>query len=217
MYVGGNRSPRRKPTLSTGAPGGNLRCQRESPYLYHMRNGFDRESNTRPPRWPALMLISNIDLTTAPLWQHVFGMIIPNENHCIHVFNQRDKLICNEMARAIELTSDCFCCLGLRTLMVDWFCKPQWNAKNTRSLSILLFVEVDSLSILCTYVIIVLLLGIFTRAPRPAATRGRPWWRPFYFPGGALPLWLFMIPAPSGSHLECLKCVKTYGKTFYWP
>jgi hypothetical protein len=47
MYVGGNR---RKPTLSE-------------------RNGFDRESNPRPPRWPALMLISNIDLTTAPLWQ----------------------------------------------------------------------------------------------------------------------------------------------------
>jgi hypothetical protein len=37
--------------------------------LYHMRNGFDRESNPRPQRWQALMLISNIELTTAPLWQ----------------------------------------------------------------------------------------------------------------------------------------------------
>jgi hypothetical protein len=36
---------------------------------HHMRNGFDRESNPRPQRWPALMIISNIDLTTAPLWQ----------------------------------------------------------------------------------------------------------------------------------------------------
>jgi hypothetical protein len=34
-----------------------------------MRNGFDRESNPRPQRRRALMLISNIDLTTAPLWQ----------------------------------------------------------------------------------------------------------------------------------------------------
>jgi hypothetical protein len=34
--------------------GGNL--------CYHMRNRFDRESNPRPHRWPALMLISNIDL-----------------------------------------------------------------------------------------------------------------------------------------------------------
>jgi hypothetical protein len=28
---------------------------------------------------------------------------------------------------------------------------------------------------------------------------------------------VIMIPAPSGSHLKCLKCVKTYGKTSYWP
>jgi hypothetical protein len=38
-----------------------------------MRNGLDRESNSRPQRWPALMLISNIDLTTAPLWH--FSML----------------------------------------------------------------------------------------------------------------------------------------------
>jgi hypothetical protein len=43
----------------------------ESHPLYHMRNGFDRESNPRPRRGPALMLISNIDLTTVPLWQPV--------------------------------------------------------------------------------------------------------------------------------------------------
>jgi hypothetical protein len=38
-----------------------------------MRNGFDRESNPRPQRWPALMLISNIYITctTAPLRQPV--------------------------------------------------------------------------------------------------------------------------------------------------
>jgi hypothetical protein len=34
-----------------------------------MRNGSDRESNLRPQMWQALVLISNIDLTTAPLWQ----------------------------------------------------------------------------------------------------------------------------------------------------
>jgi hypothetical protein len=34
-----------------------------------MRNGSDRESNPRPQRWQALMLISNIGLTTASLWQ----------------------------------------------------------------------------------------------------------------------------------------------------
>jgi hypothetical protein len=40
---------------------------------------------------------------------------------------------------------------------------------------------------------------------------------PFCFPGGALSFFLLviMIPAPSGSHLKCLKCVKTYGKTSY--
>jgi hypothetical protein len=40
---------------------------RESPSITDMRNGFDRESNPRPQRWRALMLISNIDLSTAPL------------------------------------------------------------------------------------------------------------------------------------------------------
>jgi hypothetical protein len=34
-----------------------------------MRNGSDRELNPQPQRWQALMLTSNIDLTTAPLWQ----------------------------------------------------------------------------------------------------------------------------------------------------
>jgi hypothetical protein len=43
MYVGGNWNPRRKPTLSENRP------------LYHMRNGFDRETNPRPRRWPALI------------------------------------------------------------------------------------------------------------------------------------------------------------------
>jgi hypothetical protein len=42
---------------------------RESRPLYHMRNGFDRESSPQSQWWQALMLISNIDLTTAPLWQ----------------------------------------------------------------------------------------------------------------------------------------------------
>jgi hypothetical protein len=51
MYIGENRSP-----------GGNLRCQSDP--LYHMRNGIDRESNPRPQKWQALMLISNIDLNT---------------------------------------------------------------------------------------------------------------------------------------------------------
>jgi hypothetical protein len=57
---------------------------------------------------------------------------------------------------------------------------------------------------------LVLLLAIFRRAPHPSDTRGRPC---------ALLLSLkkqFMIRgAPSGSHLKCLKSVKTYGKTFY--
>jgi hypothetical protein len=35
--------------------------------LYHMRSGFDRESNPWPRRWQGLMLISDIDLTTVPL------------------------------------------------------------------------------------------------------------------------------------------------------
>jgi hypothetical protein len=42
---------------------------RESRPLYHIRNGLDWESNPRPQRWQALMLISNTDLTTVLLWQ----------------------------------------------------------------------------------------------------------------------------------------------------
>jgi hypothetical protein len=38
MYVGGNRSPRRKPTLS----------ERVALSITHMRKGFDQESNPRP-------------------------------------------------------------------------------------------------------------------------------------------------------------------------
>jgi hypothetical protein len=55
-FVGGNQSPWRKPTLSERVP------------LYHMRNGSDQELNPRPQRWQVLILISNIDLTTSPLW-----------------------------------------------------------------------------------------------------------------------------------------------------
>jgi hypothetical protein len=42
--------------------------------LYHMRNGSDWESNLRPQRRQALMLITNIDLTTAPLRQPIIVM-----------------------------------------------------------------------------------------------------------------------------------------------
>jgi hypothetical protein len=49
--------------------------------LYHMRNGFDRESNPQPQWWQALMLISNIDLTTAPLWQPNSGVSYPSWNN----------------------------------------------------------------------------------------------------------------------------------------
>jgi hypothetical protein len=62
---------------------------------------------------------------------------------------------------------------------------------------------------------IVLLLGIFRIERR----------RALLLPRGPCPLknkeiflkilLLIMIPAPSGSHLKCLKCVKTQGKTFY--
>jgi hypothetical protein len=67
---------------------------------------------------------------------------------------------------------------------------------------------------------IVLLLGIFRRVSRPAATRGA--LLLFYFPGGALPLkiyiYIFMIPAPSGSHLKCiLNVLKLMGKHFIDP
>jgi hypothetical protein len=60
MYVGGNRSPRRKPTLLE-------RVALSTTWGLC----FDRESNPRPQRWPALMLISNIDLATAPLRQPI--------------------------------------------------------------------------------------------------------------------------------------------------
>jgi hypothetical protein len=53
---------------------------RESRPLYHMRNGSDRESNPRPQRWPALMLISNIDLTTLPLSQNLLVHNVPGAN-----------------------------------------------------------------------------------------------------------------------------------------
>jgi hypothetical protein len=63
MYVGGTRSPHRKPALSESRP------------LYHMRNGFDRvQSNPWPQTWQALMLISNID--TVPLQQPRQGDVV---------------------------------------------------------------------------------------------------------------------------------------------
>jgi hypothetical protein len=60
--------------------------------------------------------------------------------------------------------------------------------------------------------ILVLLLGIFRRAQCHQAVP----LCPFTSQGAPCPLNKFMIRAPSGSHLRCLKCVKTYGKTFYW-
>jgi hypothetical protein len=51
MYVGGNRSP-----------GGNLRCQRESPSLSH-------EEWVWPGIEPTNSEVTGADLTTAPLWQ----------------------------------------------------------------------------------------------------------------------------------------------------
>jgi hypothetical protein len=53
---------RRKPE----PPEETYAAREERVVLYHMRNGFDRESNPQPQWWQALMLISNIDLTTAP-------------------------------------------------------------------------------------------------------------------------------------------------------
>jgi hypothetical protein len=51
-----------------------------------MRNGFDRESNPQPQWWQALMLISNIDLTTAPLWQpyQVLALTVYPQLRAIH-------------------------------------------------------------------------------------------------------------------------------------
>jgi hypothetical protein len=64
--------------------------------------------------------------------------------------------------------------------------------------------------------VVVLLLGIFRRALRHAAI-GAPLC-PFTPRGRPAPKRKkFMIAAPPGSHLSCLRCVKTYGKTFYWP
>jgi hypothetical protein len=66
MYVGGSRRPRRKPTLP----------ERVALSITYMRNGLERESNPQPQWWQALMLISNIDLTTAPLWQPLFDDVL---------------------------------------------------------------------------------------------------------------------------------------------
>jgi hypothetical protein len=60
---------------------------------------------------------------------------------------------------------------------------------------------------------VVLLLGIFRRAPHPSDTRGHPAPQKKIFK--KFKKKNLLVPAPSGSHLKCLKCVKTYEKTFY--
>jgi hypothetical protein len=67
---------------------------------------------------------------------------------------------------------------------------------------------------------LVLLLGIFRSAPRPATTRGA--LVPFYFPGGALFLKIILLiiyDTISMSHLKCLKSSvsKLMGKHFIDP
>jgi hypothetical protein len=66
MYVGGNRSPE-----------GNLRCQRESPTLSHEEWVWPGiEPTTSEVTGADMMLISNIDLTTEPLWQPRYFIVI---------------------------------------------------------------------------------------------------------------------------------------------
>jgi hypothetical protein len=95
---------------------------RESRSLYHMRNGFDRESNPRPQRWQAPMLISNIDLTTAPHWQPcpveiilILRSFIPN--YCVLYF----KFIFLLMSNETEVQMMWWNVYGDPQLPKDWF------------------------------------------------------------------------------------------------
>jgi hypothetical protein len=74
---------------------------RESRPLYHMRNGSDRESNPQPQWWQALMLISNIDLTTAPLWQPCCWIM---RYFCVVIDFLIVKLECTDLFRQVSLS-----------------------------------------------------------------------------------------------------------------
>jgi hypothetical protein len=98
---------------------------RESRPLYHMRCGFDRESNPRPQRWQALMVISNIDRTTVPLWQPIPTSNIPTYRRD---FYPHFKMLAN-------VPRDTFC-------LVSWFRKKASLGMRFSSLKWVLWREI---------------------------------------------------------------------------